>query len=96
VKVLEEPVQPTADKVKTASAVIGTLVGLSLGGPLIALLCASVIAYSTTQESDLGEASRGVSEASIQAYNFAVKVTISDTHDDPFGGDPPHLRMVWL
>ena len=54
---------------------IGTLVGLTYGGPLLALFVASVAAYSTTTESDIGEATRGCSEASIQAYNFAVKVS---------------------
>lgn len=37
---------------------LGTLVGLSIGGPLTALILASLATYSTTTEGDWGEATR--------------------------------------
>lgn len=54
---------------------VGGVVGLALGGPLLALVGAAWTSYSCTQpSSDAGAAARGTGQWAVGLYNFMAKV----------------------
>lgn len=61
--------------IENSAAVTGGILGLVLGGPVIALIIAAITNYVAKKEDDMtGEAFRGVGKTVIESYNFLNKL----------------------
>lgn len=60
--------------IENAAAVTGGILGFVIGGPVLGLFLAATSNYVSKQETDPGEALRGLGKTVIDSYNFIVKV----------------------
>jgi hypothetical protein len=71
------PIEKTT--IANAAAVTGGIVGLALGGPIIALFLAAVSNYVVKKDNDAGVALRGFGKVVIESYNYLT--TVNNKYD---------------
>eukprot|EP01038_Epipyxis_sp_PR26KG_P007916 gene7916-10746_t len=60
--------------IESAAAVTGGILGLVLGGPILAALFAAITNYVAKKENESGEAIRGVGKTVVESVNFLTKL----------------------
>jgi len=79
------PVPTDSENVKNAASVTGGILGFIIGGPVLGAVFAAGTNYLVKQETDAGEAFRGVGKSVVEAYNFLNKVNIKYKVTDQVG-----------
>mmetsp|Transcript_8118 Transcript_8118/g.11422 ORF Transcript_8118/g.11422 Transcript_8118/m.11422 type:complete len:234 (-) Transcript_8118:181-882(-) len=71
------PVVPVdKNNVESAAAVTGGILGLVLGGPVLAAIFAAVANYVSKKEGESGEALRGLGKTVVESFNFLTKLNV--------------------
>jgi len=68
------PVDKT--NVESAAAVTGGILGLVIGGPVLAAIFAAVANYVSKKEGESGEALRGLGKTVVESFNFLTKLNV--------------------
>jgi len=87
---LKTKVEIDSKSIQVSAATVGFLLGfVTLGNPILGFTLASIGAYSTTTEGDLGDLTRGVGESTLKALNYIIRINsnysvtdkLSDTYN---------------
>jgi len=62
------------DTIEFGAGVVGGVVGLVVGGPVVGLITAAAANYVSKAENDVGEVARSVSTAAIEVYNYLANL----------------------
>jgi hypothetical protein len=72
--------------IQISAASVGFFLGfVSLGNPILGFVLASIGAYATTTEGDLGDLTRGVGESTLKALNYIIRINSSYELTDKLG-----------
>ena len=72
--------------IQVSAATVGFLLGfVTLGNPILGFALASIGAYSTTTEGDLGDLTRGVGESTLKALNYIIRINSNYSVTDKLG-----------
>ncbi len=72
--------------IQVSAATVGFLLGfVTLGNPILGFTLASIGAYSTTTEGDLGDLTRGVGESTLKALNYIIRINSNYSVTDKLG-----------
>lgn len=62
------------ETVEFTAGIIGGVVGLAVGGPVVGALAATVSNFGSKNDAEVGEILSAVSKSSIEIYNYLVKL----------------------
>lgn len=83
---LKTKVDIDSKTIQISAATVGFLLGfVSLGNPILGFVLASIGAYSTTTEGDLGDLTRGVGESTLKALNYVIRINSNYEITDKLG-----------
>jgi hypothetical protein len=83
---LKTKVEIDSKSIQVSAATVGFLLGfVTLGNPILGFTLASIGAYSTTTEGDLGDLTRGVGESTLKALNYIIRINSNYSVTDKLG-----------
>jgi hypothetical protein len=83
---LKTKVEIDSKSIQVSAATVGFLLGfVTLGNPILGFTLASIGAYSTTTEGDLGDLTRGVGESTLKALNYIIRINNNYSVTDKLG-----------
>jgi len=83
---LKSKVAIDSKSIQVSAATCWFLLGfITLGNPVLGFVLASIGAYSTTTEGDLGDLTRGVGESTLKALNYVVRINTNYEITDKLG-----------
>jgi len=83
---LKTKVEIDSKSIQVSAATVGFLLGfVTLGNPILGFTLASIGAYSTTTEGDLGDLTRGVGESTLKALNYIIRINNNYKVTDKLG-----------
>jgi len=62
------------ETVEFTAGIIGGVIGLAVGGPVVAAVAATASNFSSKKDGEIGEVLSAVSKSSIEIYNYLVKL----------------------